>query len=50
MGLYNLDKIFKPDSVAVIGASAKEGSIGHIHVRNLVEGGYQGKTIPRSMD
>jgi acetyltransferase len=46
MGLYNLDKIFKPDSVAVIGASKKEGSIGHIHVRNLVEGGYQGKIFP----
>jgi acetyltransferase len=46
MGLYNLDKIFKPDSVAVIGASEKEGSIGHIHVRNLVEGGYQGKIFP----
>ena len=46
MGLYNLDKIFRPDSVAVIGASEKEGSIGHIHVRNLVEGGYQGKIFP----
>jgi acetyltransferase len=46
MGIYNLDKIFKPDSVAVIGASEKEGSIGSVLVENLIQGGYQGKVYP----
>ena len=28
MGLYNLDKIFKPTSVTVVGASETQGTIG----------------------
>jgi len=46
MGLYNLDKIFKAESIAVIGASEKDGSIGSSHMRNLIQGGYQGKIFP----
>jgi acetyltransferase len=46
MGVYNLDKIFKPESIAVIGASEKEGSIGSVLVENLTQGGFQGKYIP----
>jgi len=46
MGVYNLDKIFKPESIAVIGASKKEGSIGSILVENLIQGGFQGKVYP----
>jgi acetyltransferase len=46
MGVYNLDKIFKPESVAVIGASEKEGSIGSVLVENLTQGGFQGKVYP----
>jgi acetyltransferase len=46
MGLYNLEKIFDPQSVAVIGASEKKGSIGEAIMRNLVEGGYDGKILP----
>ncbi len=46
MGLYNLDKIFKPESVAVIGASRKQGSIGLALMENLTEGGYEGRIIP----
>ncbi|MGD8371833.1 MAG: acetate--CoA ligase family protein, partial [Syntrophobacterales bacterium] len=46
MGVYNLDKIFKPESIAVIGASEKEGSIGSVLVENLIKGGYQGKVYP----
>jgi acetyltransferase len=46
MGLHNLDKIFKPESIAVVGASEKEGSIGYVHVQNLIQGGYQGKIFP----
>jgi acetyltransferase len=46
MGLYNLDKIFKPESVAVIGASRKEGTIGYALMENLTEGGYRGRIVP----
>ncbi len=46
MGVYNLDKIFKPESIAVIGASEKEGSIGSVLVENLIQGGFQGKVYP----
>ncbi|NOR09933.1 MAG: GNAT family N-acetyltransferase, partial [Desulfovibrionaceae bacterium] len=46
MGIYNLDKIFRPESIAVIGASEKDGSIGSAHMRNLIQGGYQGKIFP----
>jgi acetyltransferase len=46
MGVYNLDKIFKPESIGVIGASEKEGSIGSVLVENLIQGGFQGKIYP----
>ena len=46
MAVYNLDKIFKPESIAVIGASEKEGSIGSVLVENLIQGGFQGKVYP----
>ncbi len=43
---HALDDLFTPESVAVVGASAKEGSIGYNLVRNIVEGGYAGKVFP----
>ena len=46
MTIYNLDKIFKASSVAIIGASEKQGSIGHALVQNLQKGGYKGKIVP----
>ncbi len=46
MGIYNLDKIFRPESIAVIGASEKDRSIGSAHILNLIQGGYQGKIFP----
>jgi acetyltransferase len=46
MGLYNLDKIFHPDSIAVVGASGKEGTIGRSVLTNLVEGGFGGEVFP----
>ncbi len=46
MGLYNLGKIFKPESIAVVGASEKEGSIGAAIMRNLIQGEFQGKIFP----
>lgn len=46
MSFESLDKIFQPKSVAVIGASEKEGSIGAALMRNLTEGGYAGEIYP----
>ena len=36
MSLYKLDKVFKPSSVAIIGASNRQGSIGHSLVKGIV--------------
>ena len=36
--IYNLDRIFNPRSVAVIGASRQEGSVGYGLLKNLVSG------------
>ncbi len=46
MGLFNLDKIFRPAAVAVVGASEKEGSIGRALMRNLLDGGFPGPVYP----
>jgi acetyltransferase len=43
MSIYNLDKIFHPASVAIIGASPREGTIGAALVRNILTGGFGGK-------
>ncbi|MGB0952825.1 MAG: acetate--CoA ligase family protein [Planctomycetota bacterium] len=42
----SLDALFRPRSVAVIGASRKRFQIGHEIVRNLVLGGFQGPVHP----
>jgi len=41
-----LDLFFKPRSIAVVGASAHEGSVGHILVDNLKSGGFPGEIYP----
>ncbi len=46
MAISGLDKIFDPKSIAVIGASDKEGSVGYALMKNLTELGYQGKVYP----
>jgi len=40
----NLKKILEPKSIAVIGASDKEGSVGYTLIKNLIESGYKGLT------
>jgi acetyl coenzyme A synthetase (ADP forming)-like protein len=42
----SMNRIMKPDSVAVIGASAEAGKIGNSVMKNLINGGYQGKLYP----
>jgi len=46
VGTENLDKIFNPKRVAVIGASDSEGSVGAKLLRNLIGVGYQGAVYP----
>ncbi|MHB8763159.1 MAG: acetate--CoA ligase family protein [Deferrisomatales bacterium] len=46
MSTRNLDKLFEPKSVAVVGATPREGAVGHAILRNLVEGGFSGPIHP----
>lgn len=39
-------KLFKPKSIAIIGASSLPGKIGYSVVNNLIEGGYRGEIFP----
>jgi acetyltransferase len=39
MSQYNLNRIFKPRHVAVVGASEKAGTIGTAKKRNLIDCG-----------
>src|SRR6476646_4082790 len=41
-----MNRIMKPDAVAVIGAAAEEGKIGNSVMKNLINGGYKGKIYP----
>ena len=43
MVTLNLDKIFNPKTIAIIGASDSEGSVGYAIVKNLTQQGYAGK-------
>jgi acetyltransferase len=45
-GVEYLDKIFKPKSITVIGASNKVGSPGYNIFRNLIGSGYEGVVYP----
>ncbi len=46
MSTRNLDKLFDPKSVAVIGASNTKGSVGYILLRNLIGAEYEGVVYP----
>lgn len=43
---HELDTLFKPKSIAIIGASSKELSIGNVIIKNLVHFNYTGKIYP----
>ena len=42
----DMNRIMKPESVAVIGASGETGKIGNSVMKNLINGGYKGKIYP----
>ncbi len=44
--MNNLDPIFSPKSVAVIGASTTPGKVGHDIFANILKGGYTGTLYP----
>ena len=45
MTIRNLDRMFAPRSVALIGASAREGSIGQVVLKNLTGAGFAGRVM-----
>jgi acetyltransferase len=46
MHTKELDSIFKPKSVAVVGASDEEGSVGYRLMKNLTDSGFKGIVYP----
>ncbi|HWB14597.1 MAG TPA: bifunctional acetate--CoA ligase family protein/GNAT family N-acetyltransferase [Pirellulales bacterium] len=46
MPVRNLEKIFRPESVAVVGASDQPGKVGHTLLHNLRLGGFRGAIYP----
>lgn len=46
MTVRNLDSIFKPSSIALIGASRKPRSVGAVVARNLFNAGFDGPILP----
>ena len=46
MSIRNLQKLFHPGSVAVIGASNQEGVPGSLVMHNLLQGGFEGPIMP----
>ena len=46
MSIRNLQFLFKPKSIALIGASERGSSVGAVLARNLVSGGFTGTVMP----
>jgi acetyltransferase len=46
MTVRNLEHLFRPESVALIGASDRPASIGTVVARNLRQGGFTGRVLP----
>ena len=44
--IRNLDRAVRPRSLAVFGASPREGSVGHIVLRNILDAGFEGEVWP----
>jgi len=46
MSVRNLEHLFKPKSIALIGASRRPNSVGAVLARNLFQGGFDGRVMP----
>jgi acetyltransferase len=44
--IHNLDKLFYPHSVAVVGATNQDNEPGNFVMHNLLQGGFQGPIMP----
>ena len=45
MGVHNLERMFAPRTIAVVGDSETAGSLGALVMQNLVEGGFPGEIL-----
>ncbi|WP_163268933.1 bifunctional acetate--CoA ligase family protein/GNAT family N-acetyltransferase [Chelativorans alearense] len=46
MTIRNLERAAHPKSVAIFGASRREGSVGRILIENIIQGGFEGAIWP----
>ena len=46
MSVRNLQHLFEPESVAVVGASNRPGSVGFAVMQNMLSGGFEGPVMP----
>ena len=46
MTIRNLDRVFAPRSVAVIGASGRDRAVGHLVLTNMIQAGFTGRLMP----
>jgi len=46
MSQFNLDRIYRPRRIAIVGASNKLGSIGNAVMANLISGQFSGQLLP----
>ena len=46
MTIRNLERAVHPKSVAVIGASTREGSLGQVVMNNIIAAGFEGEVWP----
>jgi len=43
--MADLEKIFNPESIAIVGASESPGKVGNVIAKNILELGYAGKVF-----
>lgn len=46
MSVRNLEALFRPKAIALIGAERRDGGIGHTLARNVFNGGFDGPILP----
>ncbi len=46
MKVTKLERMFKPRSVAVVGASREKKKLGHIILKNIIDSGFEGEVLP----
>ena len=44
--VVQLDNFFTPKNVAIVGASRNPAKVGHVIMKNMVDGGFKGKIFP----